>query len=877
MYFEISPKTPDADFSWIIAKNPGGGSYVRQVGGASTGRSVVGNFLADGAYQITVHNEGILFFNEMKARNEAAYVRPEPWLVCPSNLTGFAMAFRSALHGDARRLGKDLEPERFFAPKHFQATIGPYPEDNWEALFLALGIESEVLEEGTKEAKTLVLRNIAAMSLTTFLQKIYISMMALTAKWAFFDKIDDTKVESYLRLTTDWLGTVPEPFRTIIVNKLTGYKKSVQARFAAAEQPEAEQQQGEETSASRKDDKEVEITKRLSLHEKRHALIIEHMPVPEPGIHPTRKIIDLGSGEGKLLNRLLERDENAKVIGVEARRDRIHRMRRGLKTMNTRAVIYHDNLLFPRNWAELVDADVLIASEVIEHLGRGDRARFIRLIAELLEPKMVFVTTPNIEANEPMFNMPPGELRHDDHRIEYTRSQFDAEVVQPLSAFYDVTYLEVLPGEPLQPSFCVKAVRKDVRSSPGKDYLRYTIQRMNEPSYFPMTNVTASSKDMREGLTAHTFLENSPNIFYLGPTVPPVDHISELDQYLAGSSEGGPYLEHPIAAFRYYEERDIRLLVEEPKYMGSRGYALIFKSAELAHQFGFQYPIVMNARSGGSFFKEPARGMDIWQDVAPKMKDDFIILDMEVMPWSLKAERLIARDFILPGEAALLWRRRQPDTADGTALELLRNTEDYLRMVKLYSENTPLEVRAFHVLAAGKARESKKHNNWMQLYDPRYGFYRTHVEQLSDIAELEGDIVKPVGYQVIDLNNADSRASSVTRWKEYCEEGGEGFVYKPLNFLNLSSTGYPIQPALKVRGKDYLRIIYGMDYLRPEYFDRLKERGTKMKRLLAIQEQEIAVQILRTYINGNEPERLRAVAAFLGLEWAQATTIDKTL
>lgn len=87
----------------------------------------------------------------------------------------------------------------------------------------------------------------------------------------------------------------------------------------------------------------------------------------------------------------------------------------------------------------------------------------------------------------------------------------------------------------------------------------------------------------------------------------------------------------------------------------------------------------------------------------------------------------------------------------------------------------------------------------------------------------------------------------------------------------------PGEVALKVRGRDYLRIIYGMDYLRPEYFDKLKQRGTKMKRLLALQEQEIAMQILRCFINGNDTERLRSVAAFLGLEFAEASTIDKTL
>lgn len=873
MYFKISPTTPDDDFSWIIAKNPTGAPYERQVGGVSTGRRVIGKFLPDGAYEVVVHNDGVLFFNEMRARNEAAYVRPEPWLVCPSNLKGLAMAFRSALHGD---VGKDITPERFNAPKHLTAVIGPFPEKPWIPFFAALGLKAEVLEEGTTQAHTVVLSTIEPMSITTFLQKIYISMTAFTAKWAFFDKIDDGKLESYLRLTKDWLASVPEYFNRALIKKLTNYHASLQARFetpAEGAEPERPEQPIEGISGAAKDAKEVEITRKLSLHEKRHELILANMPVPDevlglaaPNLGP-KKIVDLGSGEGKLVRKLLERFPEAKIIGIDARRDRIHRIKRLLKGVGDRAQLYHDNLLFPHNWAELVGADVLIASEVIEHMRLGDRAHFIRIIAELLEPKVLFLTTPNIEANELVFGMGPGVLRHDDHKIEYTPAQFEAEVVRPLSVYYDVTFLDVTPGEAVQPSFCIMAVRKAIQSSPARGYLSYSIRRMSEPSYFATTDVTVSGRDMRDGFTTHTFLDNSHGIFYLGPTIAPVDHISELDQYLAGASEGGPYLEHPLAAFKYYADRGVHILIEEPKYMGSRGYALIFKDPDHARGFGFEYPIIMNARSGGTFFKDEAQAMAIWQDVSQHLKDDFIILDAEVMPWSLKAERLIARDFVLPGEAALLWRKRHHP-------ELVDNVEQYLRMVKLYGADAPLEMRAFHVLARGKVKRGK----YKMLFDDvRPAYHRTHIEQLREIAELEGAIVKPAGHQIINLGDEGSKARSVERWMKYCAEGGEGFVYKPLVFSTYSATGYPIQPAMKVRGKDYLRIIYGMDYLHPEYFDRLKERGTKMKRLLAVQESEIANQILKTFLNGNETERLRAIGAFLGLEWAQATTIDKTL
>lgn len=856
MYIKISTAVPDDDFSYILAKNPASPPYERQVGGASTGRRVRGRYTPDGAYEVVVVNDGLLFFNEMRARNEAAYVRPEPWLICPSNLKGAAMAFRSVLQGD---VGKELSPERYHAPKMLRAELGPFPGKVWVEFFEALGLKAEELEEGTKHAKTVVLTTLAPMSVTIFLQKIYISMMAFTSKWAFYDKVEDAQVEKYLALTKEWLGAIPAPYNGLIIKRLTGYSRSLQARFAAPNE-------AVDTLGVAKDEKEAEAEKRISLHQKRHELIMANIPAD------ALKIVDLGSGEGRLLQRLLERMPEAKAIGVDARRDRIHRTRRGLGVGNKRAEIFHDNLLFPRTWRELLGADVLISSEVIEHMGKADRKHLIRLIVELLEPKLILLTTPNADANTEVFNMAPGVFRHDDHKIEYTPAQFQEEVVVPLSKFYEVTHLEVLPGAPLQPSFCIMAKRKEVKSSAGRDFIRYGIERMGETSYFATTNVTVPSKDMRDGITAHPFLENSRNIFYLGPTIAPVDHISELEQFLAGASNGGPYLEHPLAAFQYYAERGIRTLIEEPKYMGSRAYALLFRDPEQAHRHGFEYPILMNARSGGFFFRDPTQAMALWQDVAPKMKDDFIILDMEVMPWSLKAERLIANDFTLPGEAAQLWRKRhQP--------ELVDNATKFLEMVRIYGADAPLEARVFHVLAAGRMMENKKKPNWVHYFDPRYGFYRTHEEQLAEIRALEGDIVKPTTYQVVDLDSAASKEASVRRWLDYCESGGEGFVYKTPTFFTLGSTGFPIQPAMKVRGRDYLRIIYGMDYLQPEYFDRLKQRGTKMKRLLAVQEQEIAIHILRCFINGNEIERLRAVGAFLGLEYAafEGGQIDKTL
>jgi protein phosphatase len=128
----------------------------------------------------------------------------------------------------------------------------------------------------------------------------------------------------------------------------------------------------------------------------------------------------------------------------------------------------------------------------------------------------------------------------------------------------------------------------------------------------------------------------------------------------------------------------------------------------------------------------------------------------------------------------------------------------------------------------------------------------------------------------VDLLSTASKSKSIARWKEFCDRG-EGFVYKPAEFLNYTENYYPIQPALKVRGREYLRIIYGIDYLEPEYFDRLKARGTRRKRVLAIQEHELGMKILLSFLRRNKTMTEKFVAAFIGMETANMANIDATL
>jgi hypothetical protein len=132
----------------------------------------------------------------------------------------------------------------------------------------------------------------------------------------------------------------------------------------------------------------------------------------------------------------------------------------------------------------------------------------------------------------------------------------------------------------------------------------------------------------------------------------------------------------------------------------------------------------------------------------------------------------------------------------------------------------------------------------------------------------------------IDLTDENSKKESIARWEKFTNEGGEGFVYKTPEFTQYYNEGYPICPMIKCRGKNYLRLIYGIDYLEKEYFAQLlknRKRNIKMKRELSVYEHMLSLEILKTTLNRNNTERLRAIAGFFGYDEFKHKTIDATL
>jgi protein phosphatase len=151
------------------------------------------------------------------------------------------------------------------------------------------------------------------------------------------------------------------------------------------------------------------------------------------------------------------------------------------------------------------------------------------------------------------------------------------------------------------------------------------------------------------------------------------------------------------------------------------------------------------------------------------------------------------------------------------------------------------KLAPFHLLATEHALHTDKDHTW-------------HMETLQRLCATDSELLLATPYKVVDLGDDSSREQGAAWWEELTAAGGEGMVIKPLEFV--SRHRGLVQPAVKCRGREYLRIIYGPEYTLPENLERLRSRGLGRKRSLALREFALGIEALRRLI---EHEPLRRV------------------
>jgi protein phosphatase len=166
------------------------------------------------------------------------------------------------------------------------------------------------------------------------------------------------------------------------------------------------------------------------------------------------------------------------------------------------------------------------------------------------------------------------------------------------------------------------------------------------------------------------------------------------------------------------------------------------------------------------------------------------------------------------------------------ALTANQYVEAYRRYCWPVNSLADLKLAPFHLLASEGA-----------IYADR-----DHVWHMVTLARLCNDpLFVATPYQVIDLTHPDSQAEGIAWWEALTGRGGEGMVIKPFHFIEKGSKGL-MQPAIKCRGREYLRIIYGPEYTAPEHLTRLRSRGLAGKRSLALREFALGIESLERFV-----------------------------
>ena len=172
-----------------------------------------------------------------------------------------------------------------------------------------------------------------------------------------------------------------------------------------------------------------------------------------------------------------------------------------------------------------------------------------------------------------------------------------------------------------------------------------------------------------------------------------------------------------------------------------------------------------------------------------------------------------------------------------------------------------LKLAPFHLLATEGHVHTDKDHVW-------------HMETLAEVCRADPALLRTTPYQVVDVTDPASQAAGIAWWEELTGQGGEGMVVKPLAFIHRGGRGLS-QPAVKCRGREYLRIIYGPDYTTEANLARLRSRGLGRKRSLALGEFALGVEGLERFVR-REPLR-RVHECVFGVLALESEPVDPRL
>ncbi len=412
-----------------------------------------------------------------------------------------------------------------------------------------------------------------------------------------------------------------------------------------------------------------------------------------------------------------------------------------------------------------------------------------------------------------------------------------------------------------------------------------TVAGRSEPDVLDITDVTGTrvvetAYQKRIGVRAENaaaalevmsrFAIDPRWLVYLPPTMCPVATAALPD-----------LLEHPSQAFAAFRADGIDQVVCEEKHMGSRGVVLVCRTPEAARErFGVPGEQLGAAwtRTGRSFFSDKLTGALVDRlrtaveaaGLFEALGSPWVLFDTEILPWSAKAGQLLRDQYAAVGAAARaalpaavdvlaqaaaagldvaeLHERTQARAANAAAF-----TDAYRRYCWRTDGLVGVRIAPFQVLASEGATYHERPHGW-------------HLEIADLLTATDAEFVTPTRRLYADTTDPDSVAVATQWWSDLTAAGGEGMVVKPAANLTRGRKGL-VQPGLKVRGREYLRIIYGPDYTEPANLERLRPRSLGHKRSLALREYSLGLEALDRLARGEPLWRVhQCVFGVLALE-----------
>ncbi|MFO0745188.1 MAG: polynucleotide kinase-phosphatase [Myxococcota bacterium] len=420
------------------------------------------------------------------------------------------------------------------------------------------------------------------------------------------------------------------------------------------------------------------------------------------------------------------------------------------------------------------------------------------------------------------------------------------------------------PVRPLLPPPTRSGHALDFEDVGGKQILR--------TRYLP--SVTINAEQAAAALESMSRFTLDPRwLVYLPPTMAaPETHRPRPD-------DARPWLEHPHEVFRQFADDGVSEVVCQEKHMGSRAVVIVGRDADaIERRFGMAARGVVYTRSGRRFFDDAALEERLLERLAAaatraglwdELASDWMLLDAELMPWSAKAQELLRQQYAPTGAAGraalsaaseVLARAGARGVEVGALAEAVAAragaVEGFVRAYRQYCWSVTglddLRLAPFHLLATeGKARIEHDHL-W-------------HMATLARLA-AEDPLFVATEHRLVALDRPDEVEAATAWWEALVGRGGEGMVVKPRSFVARGRRGL-VQPAVKCRGPEYLRIIYGPEYDLPHNLERLRARHVGAKRALALRELSLGLEAVHRLADGDMLHAIhRLVFGVLALE-----------